>query len=169
MRHHLQEALTVETTTMMTTVPHEVDMVEDEKLTQTAKVTYIQVAMNVVVDNCFHLLLGNTLSMGGDKKEGTHLWTGCIGHLVNHTVLVQALGDTMEIVEKADMKVEAGAKSYVPNIISKKKKMLILCFLNVRIKCIELGYKGDIKFYCLPKYWNSLVWGKVKYYLTFCQ
>lgn len=49
-------------------------MEEDEKFTQTAEVTYIQVAMNIMVDKkSFHLLKGNTLSMGANKKEGIHL------------------------------------------------------------------------------------------------
>lgn len=82
MRHHLQEGLTVETTTMIIIVAHEMAMVEVEKYTLAAEVTYIQVAMNVVGEKCFHLLIGNTLSMWADKKEDIHLWIGCIVHLV---------------------------------------------------------------------------------------
>ena len=71
MRHHLQEGLTVETTAMIIIVAHEMAMVEDEKYTLAAEVTYIQVAMNIVGEKkCFHLLIGNTLSMEADKKEG---------------------------------------------------------------------------------------------------
>lgn len=135
MRRHLQEGLTVETTTVIIIVAHEMALVEDEKYTLAAKVTHIQVAMNVVGEKTyFPLLIRNTLSIGADKKEGIHLWIGCIVHLVKHRIIVQDLGDPMEVTEKADMKVEAGTKvlSCVPNIISKKKNnMLFLCSLNV--------------------------------------
>lgn len=74
MRHHLQEELPVETTAMIIIVAHEMAMVEDGKYTLAAKVTYIQVAMNIVVEKkCFHLLIRNTLSMGADKKKEGHL------------------------------------------------------------------------------------------------
>lgn len=112
MWHHLQEERTVETTAMMTIVAHGMDIVKAEKITQAAEVIHTQVVMNVAVGKEFiHLLIGNTLSVGADKNESIHLWIGCICHLVNRTVVVQGLGALLEVVEKADMKVEADTKS----------------------------------------------------------
>ena len=111
MWHHPQEGLTGETTTMMTIVAHEMDIVEAKKITQAAEVIHTQVVMNVVVDKEFiHLLIENILSVGADKNESIHLWIGCICHPVNHTVVVQGLGVLLEVMEKADMKVEADTK-----------------------------------------------------------
>lgn len=110
MWHHPQEGLTGETTAMMTVVAHEMDIVEAKKITQAAEVTHTQVVMNIAVGKEFiHLLIGNIVSAGPDKSESIHLWIGCICHLVNHTV--QGLGALLEVVEKADMKVEANTKS----------------------------------------------------------
>lgn len=112
MWHHLQEGLTVETTAMMTIVAHETDIVEAKKITQAAEVIHTQGVMNVAVGKEFiHLLIGNILSMGAGKNESVHLWIGCICCLVNHTVGVQGLGALLEVVEKADMKMEADTKS----------------------------------------------------------
>lgn len=65
---HLQEGLTVETAT------HEMDIVEAEKITRAAKVIYMTVVMNVVVgEECIHLVIRNTLSVGADRNEGVRL------------------------------------------------------------------------------------------------
>lgn len=93
--------------------------------------------MNVVVDKkCFHhLLIGNTLTVRADRKEGIHLRMGCIVHLVNHTVVIPRFGGSHGGRGESRYKVEAGTKvlSCVPNSISKKKnKMLFLCSPNVK-------------------------------------
>lgn len=112
MWHHQQEGLAVETTAMMTIVAHEMDIVEAKNITQAAELIPTQVVMNVMAGKEFiHLLIGSTLSVGADRNKSIHLWIGCIRHLVNHTVGVQGLGALLEVVEKADMKVEADTKS----------------------------------------------------------